>query len=132
MKEKAKNNLLAAKNLIGTHTLSTESVHCSYYAVYQYMMYMLNTTERNPISYEDQKQRARGMDSHTFILQEIKIRMNCNASSIKAFYDAVVDLKNARVTADYTTTPIPEIDSLRYKAQAESLISKLKQYFGNI
>ncbi len=131
MKQKAVNNLEAAKCLILKH-LPTESVHCLYYAVFQYMMYLLKHTDRNPLTYEKQKELTQGKDSHLLTLQEIKNRMNGKPSVIKNFYDTVVELKNARVTADYSTDPISEDDTLDYQKKAEGIISKLKQNFGNL
>lgn len=131
MKQKAVNNLEAAKCLILKH-LPTESVHCLYYAVFQYMMYMLKHTDRNPLTYEKQKELTQGKDSHILTLQEIKNRMIGKPSAIKNFYDTVIELKNARVTADYATDPISEDDTLGYQKKAEGIISKLKQNFGNL
>lgn len=132
MRSKAENNLLAAQRLINARTFPSESVHCSYYAVYQYMMYILNTTEKDPISYEEQQKLSNGSDSHTYTLLEITYRINKSSKEIRDFYNSVMELKNARITADYSTAQITETESLTYKSRAEGIISKLKQYFGNI
>ena len=131
MKQKAINNLQAAKCLISQH-LSTESVHCLYYAVFQYMMHMLEHTDRNPLTYDKQKELMQGKDSHLLTLKEIRDRMNGKPSLIKNFYDTVVELKNARVIADYSSESISEDDTLGYQQKAEGIISKLKQNFGNL
>lgn len=44
MKTKAQSNLVSAQNLISCKQY-TDSVHCSYYAVFQYMKYMLAHTQ---------------------------------------------------------------------------------------
>ena len=50
MKTKALDNLASSQLLINNRHY-TASVHCSYYAVFQYMKYMLAHTNNRPVSY---------------------------------------------------------------------------------
>ena len=52
MKTKALDNLASSQLLINNRHY-TASVHCSYYAVFQYMKYMLAHTNNRPVSYSD-------------------------------------------------------------------------------
>lgn len=128
MKNKANNSLLSAQLLINNRHF-TSSIHCSYYAVLQYMKYMLAHTTNNPIDYEDQNRD--GSDTHKFILQEIKNRIP-NPHNATSFADGFRDLKKARVNADYMAEDFNDIESLDYKQKADGLITNLKTYFGNI
>ena len=81
MKNKALNNLEAAQLLIN-NSCYTESVHCSYYAVLQYMKYMLNTTRTRAIPYEEQEYK--GEDSHERIITEIHVSFILKSFSCKS------------------------------------------------
>lgn len=131
MKYKARKSLSAAQKLIETREAFgyNSSIHCSYYAVLQYMKYMLANTDRSPLTYEEQKVTNKG--SHEFILEEIASRINSQTNR-RAFTQQVRALKKLRVDADYTERNFTENESLEAKEQADSAISKLKQYFGNI
>lgn len=128
MKQKANNTLSSSQVLINNKCF-TASIHCSYYAVLQYMKYMLAHTDKDPISYEEQKKD--GGDTHKFILQEIRNRIKTprNAAS---FVDGFRNLKQARVNADYTLQEFTADDSTDYHQKANGLITNLKTYFGNI
>lgn len=128
MKQKAIDTLKSSQILINNKYF-TASVHCSYYAVLQYMKYMLANTDKNPISYEGQN--IDGGDTHRFILQEIRNRIK-NSRNAASFVDGFRDLKQARVNADYTLQEFSADDSTDYHQKANGLITNLKTYFGNI
>lgn len=131
MKVKAQNTIEAAQCLINTRKTFAynASIHCSYYAVLQYMKYILTKTERNPLTYEEQN--VTNKSTHEFILGEIVNRIN-NPTYSRTFAEQVRRLKKLRVDADYTRRNFTEDESLDTKQMAASAISKLKQYFGNI
>ena len=134
MKRKADNNLLAAQKLINAHTFPTESVHCSYYAVLQKMKYVLAHTDRNPLTYEQQKELAEKdttNSTHEVILRETRDRIK-SPSERKAFVDQLRNLKKERVRADYTEEVFTEDEGLECKAMAESLMKKLTFNFGQL
>lgn len=131
MKHKAEKSLSAAQKLIDTRETFgyNSSIHCSYYAVLQYMKYMLANTNRRPLTYEEQNAKIK--NSHEFILEEIANRINLQTNR-RDFTQQVRTLKKLRVAADYTERDFTEDESLDVKEKADNVISKLKQYFGNI
>lgn len=128
MKNKANSNLEAAQILINNGQYNS-SIHCSYYAVFQYMKYILAHTERDAISYEIQNEPR--PESHDYIIDEIKYRIN-QLNKGRDFAQQVRVLKSYRTTADYHLESFSQDDSLEQKQSAENLIMKLKTYFGNI
>lgn len=130
MKDKALNNLRSAQILIDNKQFTT-SVHCSYYAVFQYMKYMLAHTDRNPIALEDQNANS-GESTHEFILCKIYDRLNTNPKNERNFKEGIRLLKKDRVDADYTTREFSDLESLECKETANRLITNLKTFFGNI
>lgn len=128
MKTKALENLASSQLLIDQHHY-TASVHCSYYAVLQYMKYMLANTSKKPVSYPSQSQP--GSDSHDYLIGLIRDRIN-NPLNARNFVEGIRELKKQRVSADYELFEFSDIDSLDCRSKAEGLIMKLKTYFGNI
>jgi uncharacterized protein (UPF0332 family) len=130
MKTKANNNIKSAQILIDQKQY-TSSVHCSYYAVFQYMKHMLANTDKNPITLANQDAH-KGDSSHEYILTEIKNRINAKPQIVRTFTEKVRFLKNERVEADYHQKKFNDIESLTCKDSAEGLITNLKTFFGNI
>ena len=130
MKAKALSNLDSAQMLINNRQY-TNSVHCSYYAVFQYMKYMLANTDRNPITLEMQENNV-GESSHEFIISKIKERLNTSPQNERNFAQGIRLLKKERVDADYTTRVFTDIESIECKDRANGLITNLKTYFGNL
>lgn len=129
MKNKADHTLATAQFLVTTQKHPNESVHCSYYAVFQYMVYYLAAMRVNPIPYDEQRKRANSQGSHNFVIEEIGNRMKAPAAVERQFKQKVRNLKQARVQADYEVESITIPESLRYKQLADGLIAQLKQYF---
>ena len=71
----------------------TTSIHCSYYAVFQYMKYLLAEKVNNPITYEEQNNQKG--DSHKFILTEIKNRIE-SSDTARKIRDRVLNLQHAQ------------------------------------
>ena len=132
MKSKALGNLGVAQLLINKQDVHscTASIHCSYYAVFQYMKYMLAHTDKSPISYDAQSKQTEKASSHEYIIYEIKQRIS-NSKNARSFAQDVRALKNCRVSADYSIKTFNIDESLDCKRQADRLIRKLKTYFGN-
>ena len=130
MKTKANNNIKSAQILIDQKQY-TSSVHCSYYAVFQYMKHMLANTDKNPITLANQDAH-KGDSSHEYILTEIKNRINARPQLVRTFTETVRLLKNERVEADYHQTEFDDVKSITCKNHAEGLITNLKTFFGNI
>lgn len=130
MKQKALKTLDAAQKLINAQ-LYTQSVHCSYYAILQYMKYMLATTTVRPIPYAQQNDQP-SMDSHTYILREVRSRLSNNTSIQVKFEQSVQNLRHLRVEADYTIKEFTAEESAEARQFADGIITKLKTFFGNI
>ena len=129
MNNKAEHTLATAQFLINTKQHPNESVHCSYYAVFQYMVFILDAIKVNPIHYDEQRKRANAQGSHNFIIEEIGNRMQATVREEKRFKEKVRNLKQARVQADYEVESITVDESLGYKQLADGVIAQLKQYF---
>ena len=130
MKTKANKNIQSAQIFIDQKQY-TSSVHCSYYAVFQYMKHMLANTDKNPITLANQDAH-KGDSSHEYILIEIKNRINARPHLVRAFTETLRLLKNERVEADYHQREFDDVEGLTCKNRAEGLIANLKTFFGNI
>ena len=133
MKTKAIGNLNVAGALINKQEESscTASIHCSYYAVLQYMKYTLAHTDKEPLSYEEQDEQSKGKSSHEYIIVQIKQRID-RPKAAQELVQTVRELKDMRIDADYSSRQFTVEESLECKQQAEGLIAKLKTYFGNL
>ena len=133
MKTKAIGNLEAAETLINKQEEKyyTASIHHAYYAVFQYMKYILAHTDMQPLSYEEQTEKSGGKGSHKYLINQIKQRIN-NSKKARKFVQAVRELKEARVDADYRIRQFTQEESLACKQQAEEVITKLIMYFGDL
>ena len=133
MKTKAIGNLEAAETLINKQEEKyyTASIHHAYYAVFQYMKYVLAHTDMQPLSYEEQTEKSGGKGSHKYLINQIKQRIN-NSKKARKFVQAVRELKEARVDADYRIRQFTQEESLACKRQAEELITKLIMYFEDL
>ena len=135
MKTKATSSLDAAQVLIDKEEEGyyTASIHCTYYAVFQYIKYVLANTDTEPLSYEEQTAQAKGkrMGSHDFVIEQIRQRIGDRKAGQK-FVQATSNLKKKRVDADYSTRQFTLEESLACKQKAEELIAKLKMYFGDL
>ena len=133
MKTKAIGNLEAAETLINKQEEKyyTASIHHAYYAVFQYMKYVLAHTDMQPLSYEEQAEKSGGKGSHKYLINQIKQRIN-NSKKARKFVQAVRELKEARVDADYRIRQFTQEESLACKRQAEELITKLIMYFEDL
>lgn len=103
----------------------TTCVHCSYYAVFQFMKYLLAEKSENPISYERQNANT-GSDSHSYILDEIKNRIK-NFSEARNLGERVRDLKQQRLWADYHNKVFTQAESLECEDKANVIIRSLKK-----
>lgn len=115
------------------HTLSqdanrqegwTTSVHCSYYAVFQYMKYLLAEKAASPISYSSQDAHT-GEDSHKYILQEIQNRITSRTTA-RNIGERIKNLRHQRVLADYKNYIFSQADSLSCYSEADAIIRNLK------
>lgn len=134
MVTKSQNNILAAKRILDANdpSISFASIHCSYYAVFQYMKYLLANLTHGAIPYDKQDEICREKDSHKIILEEIRNQLpGRNLKKERNLIEAIRALKTFRKKADYTQTVFSVDDCLCIKQDAEAAISKLKSFFNN-
>lgn len=125
MKNKCELSLAVAEFLSQTPEKSgwTASIHCSYYAVFQYMKYLLAEKAQPTIPYARQDSHS-GTDSHTYVLLEIKNRIK-NANDARKIADRVKNLKHFRIEADYHQTVFSQAEALGCKSEADGIIRNL-------
>lgn len=63
---------------------------------------------------------------------EIKNRINARPQAIRTFTDTVRILKRDRVDADYHQKEFSDTESITCRDRANTLITNLKTYFGNL
>lgn len=101
----------------------TTSIHCSYYAVFQYMKYLLAERVKSPISYDTQNSHS-GEDSHKYILEEIKNRI-ANSTNARRIDERIKNLRQQRVLADYKDYVFTQAESLDCHNEADAIIRNL-------
>lgn len=131
MREKTDANIDAATYLIssadGKHC--NTSIHCSYYAVLQYMKFILHNLTTAPISYDMQKKNG-GQSSHDYIYGEIINRLaHCNIADLRNYKNGFISIKKHRTEVDYSTKTFQLEDCLTCKESAERLITFLRSQF---
>lgn len=123
MNEKAKQNIQAAEVLICKGYYNS-SIHCSYYALFQYMKYILDHCGLCTYKSQDKKTNTKG--SHDNILKELdphikdaRLRLNLHHS--------FSTWKKLRMVADYQVTPIVQDDSQKCLDDVRDIIERLSK-----
>ena len=132
MQYKSDRNLAAAQRIIdgNDETYCFASVHCSYYAVLQFMKYLLANVKVNPIPYVDQDAYS-DSDSHERILKEVRNRMGQNPKVERSFLQTFNQLRKQIKLADYTTQRYTVLECIEIRDKADGLIKNLTSYFNN-
>lgn len=130
MINKARNNIKAAQRIIDANDASIcfASIHCSYYAVFQYMKYILANLKVRPYTYEQQDSNEKSA-SHERILLEIQNRLDMKREDESNFKYSFNFLKKQRQLADYTTATFTVEECIEAKDLAVSLRSTLYSQF---
>ena len=130
MINKAKNNLIAAQRIIDANDTSIcfASIHCSYYAVFQYMKYILAHLVTRPYTYEQQNLSEKSA-SHERILLEIKNRLSLRPEDESNFKYSFDWLKKQRQLADYTNATFTVEQCIDIRNLAVRLRSTLDSQF---
>ena len=124
MNKKSEENILAADVLIKSAHFSA-SIHCSYYALYQYMMYMLN--QRYECSYDQQRNLAGDASSHIKVSQEFERKLTSDSPQLCIdVMQTFAALKQQRVRADYSTTRIKKKIAERLRKEVNKHLTALK------
>ena len=131
MRAKTDANMAAADFLIvhaeGAHC--NASIHCSYYAVLQYMKYLLHNLKDMAIDYAHQKKDDVG--SHDYLYGEILKRFNGTKNEEKKYKEYFRSLRNFRQKADYTLETFSTDECFICYSMAQGLITLLRNNFKN-
>ena len=125
MDKKSEENIRAAKMLISAGYYSS-SLHCSYYALFQYIVYALDHS--GVCSYTEQKEKTKDKGSHNFILSKLCSSIRDQRLS-RETRNLCCMLKRLRVRADYKTDRIKETEAQQSLDEACNTITVLKNYF---
>ncbi len=126
MNKKSEENICAAKVLISQGYYNS-SVHCSYYALFQYMMYILNSQGFCPYAEQDAKTNAQG--SHNTILKELRGHIIEDLALSRDVVNSFRFLKKKRAVADYKETQVEQGEAREDLQRVCDMINKLKQHF---
>lgn len=131
---RANNNLKAAQRIIDgkDESYCFASVHCSYYAVFQFMKYLLANLKVDPISYEKQAEICSGNSSHEVIIGKIRDHLpGKNYKKERDLVEAIRILKKQRGEADYSNAKFTIEQCLDIIGDAKALMSKLQTLFND-
>lgn len=134
MLNRANNNLEAAKRILSAQDESYcfASVHCSYYAVLQFMKYLLANLKVDPISYDKQATICSNKGSHEVIIDKIRDHLSdMDFRKMRELIEAIRILKKQRSAADYSNAKFTVEQCLEIKQNAEGLKSKLQSLFND-
>lgn len=127
MREKSDNSMKAAELLIqsGDQYLQS-SVHCSYYATFQFCKFILH--DHYKISYEKQNTESKCKDSHNYILQSIESKIAIiGRYYLLDFNNYIQHVKKLRRKADYQLDIITIEDAKIAMDKANKAINLLKK-----
>lgn len=128
---------IKASSLLIDNGLYSPSVHCSYYSCIQAMICAY--CKYNRLSYEVYKQiyDKQNTGFHGWIISELKRDINTHRSlgmqkrkiAVLEFNEAIVQLKDKRVEADYDNTVIDEETAINAKKTAEEVLAMIQKIF---
>ena len=125
MNKKSEENILAAEELISKGYYNS-SIHCSYYALFQYMKYILDYCGLCNYAAQNKKTGAKG--SHDIIWGELNPHINDIV--LRFTVDtSFQSLKKQRSVADYKISPVGKVESQKCLNEARDIIEQLKKYF---
>jgi uncharacterized protein (UPF0332 family) len=120
-------NLEAAKELIRNNFYAS-SVHCSYYACFQLMMFKL--VQNLSITYDDLKNRSKGESSHEYVSNEIMeiLTKKSGLTIMQDFKRQYKQLKRFRLDSDYHDILIDSAGSSHALRCSEELLRMIKKH----
>ena len=125
MNKKSEENIFAAEELI-CRGYYNSSIHCSYYALFQYMKYILDS--RGLCSYAEQTDKTKTPGSHNNILEELRLHIE-DAKLSRNVRNSCRSLKTRRTKADYEIIPMEQDESQICLNDVRNMIAQLNQYF---
>ena len=124
MRKKSEENIASAV-LLMNNSFFTSSVHCSYYAGFQFTKYVL--ADFFGIGYEKQEKESKGKDSHFYVQSEMEKRFKDTERLNFIDYNKYFNkLKKFRKKADYSQDLINKEEAGSACSCAEKLIDLLK------
>lgn len=125
MDKKSEENILAAEELISKGYYNS-SIHCSYYALFQHMKYILDHC--GLCTYESQDKKTNTKGSHDNILKELEphikdVQLRCKVHHSFPFW------KKLRSVADYQVTQVVQGDSQKCLDDVRDIIEQLSKCF---
>lgn len=127
--EKANQSLDSAKFLFKQNYYSS-TVNRSYYACFQYLMYILfdKLNKDQAEFYTEVRQRPNGTHSWASKLISIELAKK-DDEDYKWFQKEIPEFREKRVEADYYPTVISQSDGTNSITKAETIINLLKKHF---
>ena len=125
MNKKSEENIRVAEVLISQEYYNS-SVHCSYYALFQYMKYILNS--QGFCSYQEQDAKTNTKGSHNNILKELELHIEDAKLRWKVHHSFLL-WKKLRRMADYQVTQVVQGESQKCLDCVHNMITELNQYF---
>ncbi len=132
LKTKSNQNLSLANRIIENNDDSlSASVHCSYYACFQFMAHILRSHFMR--SEKDIKSQGSGNNeggSHNILINEIREQLDIvNPAIGRRFNNDIQQLKGMRIRADYRNYEIKLEEAQMALSYSKNLLTVLKQNF---
>jgi uncharacterized protein (UPF0332 family) len=108
------------------------SIHCSYYGLFQKMKYTIKTHLKLSKEDYDNQSEISDMTSHRFLITLIKkeaIKKGADRRDVEKITNNIVSLKSLRETADYEDIQINSDDSDGAYQMSTNLMRDLKTIF---
>lgn len=125
MNKKSKENIRVAEVLISQEYYNS-SVHCSYYALFQYMKYILDS--QGFCSYKEQDAKTNTKGSHNSILKELELHIKDAELCWKVRHSFLL-CKKLRGIADYQVTQVVQEESQKCLDDVRDIIEHLSKCF---
>ncbi|MFN3753131.1 hypothetical protein [Flavobacterium sp.] len=126
--QKSKFNIDAAEELI-KKSLHAPSVHCSYYACFQFLKFTLKNFQNLTYDYIESECRIYPGGTHGYIIDNClnEFRKKVDFSKFKDIKRELKDLKDFRIDSDYYDKEIIIDESEKCLALSKNIISEIKK-----
>lgn len=139
LNNKSEENIMASELLI-TNNLYAPSVHCSYYAIFQFLT--CKWSQYSDLTFKQISNNSKGADSHNYLIEEVigfikdneldgvtdTIQRNVIKTNIQKLKGKINDLKSFRKKSDYQNIYIDVKISEQSLNYSKDIIKKIKNY----
>ena len=139
LNNKSEENIKASELLI-TNKLYASSVHCSYYATFQFLT--CKWSQYSKLTFIQIENNSKGSDSHKYLIDEVigfiktseldgvtdTVLKNVKRSNIQKLKGKINDLKSFRKKSDYKDVCIDDQTSEKSLNYSKDIIKKIKNY----